>query len=259
MSSQNQDRSSSSSSASKNSSRKLRRYCALRFWLTFALVPILSVFLYGVAAFYVSSRSFNTEDVRKVVNEARQLCPDVTRPTCRMSKRTELEMNRVYPSEYAIASLQQHKARNVFNECPAGHYLLPVSETNAGRGFFRQSLYVDPEDGCRLWELEPVRTSLFHNPYELYKMTSLNPDCSSAEIEVDTNAMLDSGAIEVSQRIASLPEIGDGTFTVPCHYRQVSNQSRLGSFNYMDPWITPERHFLYDVLPCAVYAISKQA
>ncbi|KAF4719385.1 hypothetical protein FOZ63_019572, partial [Perkinsus olseni] len=194
----------------------------------------------GVDSSLTLSRSFNTEDVRKVVNEARQLCPDVTRPTCRMSKRTELEMNRVYPSEYAIASLQQHKARNVFNECPAGHYLLPVSETNAGRGFFRQSLYVDPEDGCRLWELEPVslweavRTSLFHNPYELYKMTSLNPDCSSAEIEVDTNAMLDSGAIEVS------------------------NQSRLGSFNYMDPWITPERHFLYDVLPCAVYAVSKQ-
>lgn len=41
-------------------------------------------------------------------------------------------------------------------QCPRGHYLVPVSESDAGRGFFRQSLYVDPEDDCRLWELEPV-------------------------------------------------------------------------------------------------------
>ncbi|EER08363.1 hypothetical protein Pmar_PMAR000403 [Perkinsus marinus ATCC 50983] len=224
-----------SRTTTSSSSCKLHSYCRLRFWLTFALVPILSILFYGIAAFYVSSRPLNAEGVKNAVDQARQVCRlDGTKPTCREDKRYELEMNRVYPSEYGLASLQQHKARNVFNECPRGHYLVPVSESDAGRGFFRQSLYVDPEDDCRLWELEPVRTSLFHDPYELLKMTSLNPDCSSAEIEVNADAMLDSGVI------------------------QVNNQSRLGSFNYMDPWISPIQHFTYDVLPCALYAISKE-
>ncbi|KAF4659912.1 hypothetical protein FOL47_007386 [Perkinsus chesapeaki] len=194
-----------------------RRYCQLRIWLTFVLVPFLSILFYSIAAFSVQ-----------------ELCPNIVKPNCRMNKRTELETNHVYPSMYSLATLQQHKARNVFNECPGGRYLFPVSESDAGRGFFRQSFYVDPDDDCRLWEMEPVRTSLFHNPYKTLKMTSLNPDCSSAEIEVEADAMQDSGVIEVY------------------------NRSRFGSFNYMDTWLSPIQHFSYDVLPCAVYAFSSQ-